>query len=92
VIRGWDFPYGRAPTSRRDGAWGSRSTSEPGGSSSERERRSGTGGGALIAILIAIAVILITWGISTLIRLALSRSREYLADAASVELTKNPTR
>ena len=36
------------------------------------------------------AIILITWGISTLIRLALSRSREYLADAGSAELTKNP--
>ena len=41
-------------------------------------------------IAIAIAVILITWGISTLIRFALSRSREYLADAGSAELTKNP--
>ena len=88
VIRGWDFPYGWAPTSRRDETWGSSST-EPGGSSGERERRDGSSG-ALIAILIAIAVILITWGISTLIRLALSRSREYLADAGSVELTKNP--
>jgi len=29
-------------------------------------------------------------GLSTLIRLALSRSREYLADAGSAELTKNP--
>ncbi len=72
VIRRWDFPYGWAPTPRRDETWGSSST-EPGGSSGERERRGGTGG-ALIAILIAIAVILITWGISTLIRLALSRS------------------
>ena len=38
----------------------------------------------------AIAIILITWGVSTLIRLALSRSREFLADAGSAELTKNP--
>ena len=36
------------------------------------------------------AIILITWGVSTLIRLALSRSREFLADAGSAELTKNP--
>ena len=55
VIRGWDFPYGWAPVSRRDETWGSSST-EPGGSSGERERRGGTGGA-----LIAIAVILITW-------------------------------
>ncbi|HJU30835.1 MAG TPA: M48 family metalloprotease, partial [Hyphomicrobiaceae bacterium] len=48
------------------------------------------GAGALIAILIAVAIILISWGLSTLIRLALSRSREYLADAGSAELTKNP--
>ncbi len=36
------------------------------------------------------AIILITWGVSTLIRFALSRSREFLADAGSAELTKNP--
>ncbi len=48
------------------------------------------GGGAILVIAIAIAVILITWGISTLIRFALSRSREFLADAGSAELTKNP--
>ena len=40
--------------------------------------------------MIAVAIILISWGLSTLIRLALSRSREYLADAGSAELTKNP--
>jgi heat shock protein HtpX len=37
-----------------------------------------------------VAIILITWGVSTLIRFALSRSREFLADAGSTELTKNP--
>lgn len=50
----------------------------------------GRDGGAALAILIAIAIVLISWGLSTLIRFALSRSREYLADAGSVELTKNP--
>ncbi len=44
----------------------------------------------MIAIAVAMAIILITWGVSTLIRLALSRSREFLADAGSAELTKNP--
>ena len=63
-----------------------------GGSSSDSgSRSSGEGsGGALLAIAVAIAIILITWGVSTLIRLALSRSREFLADAGSAELTKNP--
>jgi heat shock protein HtpX len=40
--------------------------------------------------VVAIAIILISWGVSTLIRFALSRSREFLADAGSAELTKNP--
>ncbi len=47
-------------------------------------------GGAGIAILIAIALIVLAWILSILIRFALSRKREYLADAGSVELTKNP--
>jgi len=98
VIRGWDFPYGWSPTPRRQRA--------PVGSSSEtgwttggddrgerpsgQRSRDGGGGGAILAIAIAIAIILITWGVSTLIRFALSRSREFLADAGSAELTKNP--
>ena len=47
-------------------------------------------GGAGLAILIAIALIVVAWVLSLVIRLALSRSREFLADAGSVELTKNP--
>jgi heat shock protein HtpX len=47
-------------------------------------------GGAGIAILIAIGLIVVAWVLSFVIRLALSRSREFLADAGSVELTKNP--
>jgi heat shock protein HtpX len=48
------------------------------------------GGGAGLAILIAIALIVVAYFLSFIIRLALSRSREFLADAGSVELTKNP--
>jgi heat shock protein HtpX len=48
------------------------------------------GGGGLIAILLALVIIAIAWFLSLVIRFALSRSREYLADAGSVELTKNP--
>ena len=98
VIRMWDFPYGWSPTPRRqrspvggtsdrNGGW----TTGGDDRSSGRGGRSRDGGGAaLLAIAIAIAVILISWGISTLIRFALSRSREFLADAGSAELTKNP--
>jgi heat shock protein HtpX len=51
------------------------------------ERR---GGGAGVAILIAVGLLVIAYVLSFMIRLALSRSREFLADAGSVELTKNP--
>jgi heat shock protein HtpX len=89
AIRGWDFPYGWAPRSKSEGPWGT--SSDWSSSDGDDRRSSGKGsGGAILAILLAVAIILITWGVSTLIRLALSRSREYLADAGSAELTKNP--
>jgi len=47
-------------------------------------------GGAGFAIIIAIALIAVAWFLSIVIRFALSRKREFLADAGSVELTKNP--
>jgi heat shock protein HtpX len=47
-------------------------------------------GGVMIAIVIALVMIAVAWLLSTVIRFALSRSREFLADAGSVELTKNP--
>ncbi len=50
----------------------------------------GKGGGAFIAILIAVGLIAVAWLLSTVIRFALSRQREFLADAGAVELTKNP--
>jgi heat shock protein HtpX len=56
------------------------------GSSSDRKG----GGGAAAAIFIAIILVAVAWLLSIVIRFALSRSREYLADAGSVELTKNP--
>ena len=63
------------------------------GFSFRRSRSSGDregGGGAFIAIAIAIALVVVAYVLSFLIRLALSRQREYLADAGSVELTQNP--
>jgi heat shock protein HtpX len=56
-------------------------------SSSSEDRGKGGGG---FAIIIAVALIAVAWVLSLLIRFALSRSREFLADAGSVELTKNP--
>ncbi len=47
-------------------------------------------GGAVIAIIIAVVLIAVAWLLSIVIRFALSRKREYLADAGSIELTKNP--
>jgi heat shock protein HtpX len=55
-----------------------------------RSERRGGGNGAGLAILIAVALLVVAYVLSVVIRLALSRSREFLADAGSVELTKNP--
>ena len=44
----------------------------------------------IIVVIIAVALILLAWLLSQVVKLALSRSRELLADAGSVELTKNP--
>jgi heat shock protein HtpX len=48
------------------------------------------GGGAIILILIAVAIFLLARVLAIGLRLAMSRKREYLADAGAVELTKNP--
>ncbi|MCC6777505.1 MAG: M48 family metalloprotease [Hyphomicrobiales bacterium] len=58
-------------------------------SSSSSSDRKGSGGAGL-AILIAVALIALAWLMSVVIRFALSRQRELLADAGAVELTKNP--
>jgi heat shock protein HtpX len=55
-------------------------------SGGDSDRKSGAG----IAILIGLALIVLAWILSIVIRFALSRRREFLADAGSVELTKNP--
>ncbi|HEV1999425.1 MAG TPA: M48 family metallopeptidase [Xanthobacteraceae bacterium] len=47
-------------------------------------------GGAVVVLLIAVALVALAWLLSIVIRFALSRKREYLADAGSVELTKDP--
>ena len=57
---------------------------------SSRSESKGGGGGVAIAIVIALVLIAVAWLLSIVIRFSLSRKREFLADAGSVELTKNP--
>ena len=52
--------------------------------------RRGSGGNAGVFIIIALAMAALAWVLAIAIRFALSRKREYMADAGAVELTKNP--
>jgi heat shock protein HtpX len=72
--------------SGRRSSWSSSSSSASNGGND----RKSSGGAAIIVIIIAVVLIALAWLLSQLVRLALSRSRELLADAGSVELTKNP--
>lgn len=60
--------------------------------SSSRRSSSGrdSGGGQALAIVVALVIIGLAYALAIVIRFALSRRREYLADAGAVELTKNP--
>ncbi|WP_027553824.1 M48 family metallopeptidase [Bradyrhizobium sp. Cp5.3] len=72
------------------GSWSSGSSSSSSRSSSSSSDSKSSGGGAVIVIVIAVVLIVVAWLMSQVVKLALSRSREFLADAGSVELTKNP--
>ena len=58
--------------------------------SSSRGNSDSKGGGAVIALILAVVLIALAWFLSQVVRMALSRSREFMADAGSVELTKDP--
>ncbi len=61
-------------------------------SGGRRSRRDSNSGGGAQAILMVIALILAILSpiLAKIIQMALSRQREYLADAGAVELTRNP--
>ena len=59
-------------------------------SSRSRSRNSKDGGGVIVIILIAALVAAIGYLFSSLMRFAISRKREYLADAGGAEMTKKP--
>src|SRR6478752_989243 len=72
------------------GSGWSSSSSKSSSSSSDSDSKGSGGGGAIVVVIIAVALIVVAWLLSQVVKLALSRSRELLADAGSVELTKNP--
>jgi heat shock protein HtpX len=79
---GWGYGGGSSSSSSSGSSSSSSSSSSKDGKSS--------GGGAIVIVIVAVALILLAWLLSQVVKLALSRSRELLADAGSVELTKNP--
>lgn len=52
--------------------------------------RNGKNGGGLAILLVVLVLAVIGYFITMLMRFAISRNREYMADAGSAEMTKNP--
>ena len=61
-----------------------------GGRRSNNDNNGGGGGLQIIVFVIAIILAILAPIFTRLVQLAVSRQREYLADASSVELTRNP--
>ena len=53
-------------------------------------RDGGKGGAAILLVVLSLAIMLLTWALALGLRFALSRNREFLADAGAVELTQDP--
>ena len=63
-----------------------------GGGGRRRSSSSGEGGGGLQIVVFVIAIMLAILApiVARLVQMAISRQREYLADASGIELTRNP--
>jgi len=61
-----------------------------GGRSSRDDNRGGGGGFAVVMLVIGVILAILAPIFTALVQMAVSRQREYLADASSVELTRNP--
>ena len=61
-----------------------------GGRRGSRDRDSGGGGLQIVIFLVAIVLAILAPIIARFVQMAISRQREYLADASGVELTRNP--
>ncbi|MBP2622758.1 zinc metalloprotease HtpX [Streptococcus oricebi] len=61
-----------------------------GGGGRRRDSRDNDGGLGVIMLVLSLLAIMLAPLAATLVQLAISRQREFLADASSVELTRNP--
>jgi heat shock protein HtpX len=61
-----------------------------GGRRSNNDNNSGGGGLAILFLVIGVVMAILAPIFTALVQMAVSRQREYLADASSVELTRNP--
>ena len=61
-----------------------------GRSRSRDDDREGSGGLEIVMLILSLLAIVLAPLAATLVQLAISRQREFLADASSVELTRNP--
>src|SRR5581483_352622 len=90
LFRGFsNFGYYGGGWSGGGGGYSSSSSSSSSSDSGSSDKKGG-GGAAILVVIVAVVLIILAWALSQLVKLALSRSRELLADAGSVELTKNP--
>lgn len=61
-----------------------------GGGGRRRSKSNDSGGLGIILFVLSLLILILSPFVATIIRLALSRNREYLADATAVEFTRNP--